>query len=179
MSDNKNGGFQPPGIKDPNSNYWKDKGAGAFAGAAAITGLTSGIIHGLGDTKDYCLSAGKGAEQAGTEFAKNFLDIFGGMGSMIFGAVGYKSPLDKMQEELKKSQQQYRAEFDQYTQTFAKMQVAIDEDILEALNVMQTVNQFVIDYYNEMLSEKIQLNTFRIVFLFVFIFLIYIYIIIE
>ena len=153
--------------------------AGSLVAGGAAFGIGSGIIKGLQDTKDFCLNPGKAAENAGANFGKNLLNIFGGLGDVIFNAAGYKTPEESMKEQVTLINQKYRTSFDSFTMSFASAQASFDEDIVSTMEAMNKTNHAIEFYYKEMLQEEIDLNTMRIIFLFLIILVIYIFLIIK
>ena len=155
------------------------KMGGAFALGGAALGITSGIIKGLQDTKDFCLDPGQAALNTGENFGKNFLNIAGGLGDVFFNAIGKKTPEESLKEQLTLLNQQYRTSFDSFTMSFASAQTSFDEDVVSTMEAMNKTNHAIEIYYKDMLQEEIDLNTIRIIFLFLIIFVIYIFIIIK
>ena len=152
-------------------------GAAAAMAAAAAANWGAGIFDGIRDEKDYCLNPSKTSENIAANIAKQTLNMFGGMGDSIFSAGGYRSPLDKMQDQISTLNNKYRKQFDSFTQTFAKIQTSFDEDVVSSMELLSKNNTILDVYYKEILQEKITLNTIRIVFLFIFVFIIYLYIV--
>ena len=153
--------------------------ADSLVGGGAALGVGSGIIKGLQDTKDFCLNPGKAAENVGANVGKNILNIFGGLGDVIFSAAGYKTPEESMKEQVTLINQKYRTSFDSFTMSFASAQASFDEDIVSTMEAMNKTNHAIEFYYKEMLQEEIDLNTMRIIFLFLIILVIYIFLIIK
>ena len=140
--------------------------AGSFVAGGAAAGIASGIIRGLQDTKDFCLNPAQAAGNAAANFGKNMLNIFGGLGDVIFGAAGYKTPEESMKEQVTLINQKYRTSFDSFTMAFASAQASFDEEIVSTMEAMNNTNHAIEFYYKEMLQEEIDLNTIRIIFLF-------------
>lgn len=152
--------------------------AGALA-AEAVAGVAEGIVNGIKNEKDFCLNPAQAAGNAAANFGKNFLNIMGGAGDIIFGLAGYRSPLDKMKDQITQVQQEYRNSFDSFTQTFASIQASFDEEVVGTMQAINKTDNAIAVYYKDMLEEEIQLNTLRIVFLFIILMIIYIYLTFE
>ena len=166
-----------------NYKYGKSAAGKAMArslvGGAGALGMGAGIYKGIEDAKDYCLNPGKTTENVGMNFLKNFLNIAGGLGDVIFGAAGYKTPEESLKEQVGYLNQQYRSSFDSFTMSFASQQSSFDENIVSTMEDMNLTNNAIELYYKDMLQEEIDLNTIRILFLFIFIIIIYLFILIR
>ena len=116
-----------------------DKASDAGAVGFGVLGITKGIVDGIQDAGDYCLDAKTGAEQTGAAFGRNLLNLFGGLGDIAFGAFGYASPLEKIQNDVQSLNSDYRTSFDSFTQSFASSQTSINGDIIDNLYLINNI----------------------------------------
>ena len=139
--------------------YGTSRAGSAMAAAGAAAGLTKGIIDGISNSQNFCLDPGKAAANAGENFAINLGNIFGGLGDVIKNAIpGGKTPLEEMQNQVTDLNNQYRATFDNFTTSFASAQASFDEDIVDALQEMNTTSNTILTYFRLIEDEKIEMN---------------------
>jgi hypothetical protein len=161
--------------------YGTSRAGRAMAGAMAGAGLGKGIVDGINGSKDFCLNPGEASANAVENFFINFGNIAGGLGDVVKGLFpgGGKTPEESMQEQVTDLNQQYRTTFDNFTTAFATAQASFDEDILPALEKMNTTNHAILTYFRLIEDEKIEMNTYRIVFIFILFIVLYIYLLME
>lgn len=146
-------------------------------GAIGAAGAVGNLFNHISDSKDFCLNPGQAAGNTAFQFLKNGLNMAGGLGDLIMG--GIHNPLGDMQNKLTKLNQQYEQNFKQYTQAFASAQVSLDEEIVNALPIMNDANSKNNQFYYETLKEQEQLDRIYIIFIFVYIVIIIIYLFIK
>lgn len=92
-----------------------------------------------------------------TALGSSLLDITG-LGPIF----GLKSPLEKLQDEMKKIKDKTQDIINQSTQIFAKQEGSIDEEILKGITFVNTSLQSYVGWQDEIINGKIQLNTIYI-----------------
>lgn len=151
-----------------------EAGAAAAAAAGAIN-MFGDVISGIKNRKDFCLNPADAAANAGENIGISILNLFGGLGDAIVGATGQKTPLQKIQDDVKNDKIKYRQTFDALTQKFDSQVVKTDAAFLKSLSDMKLYNAANINFIEEVLEEKIDMNTLYIIFLTVFSLIIYFY----
>ena len=161
--------------------YGTSRAGRAMAGAGALAGLGKGVVDGISGSKDFCLDPGKAALNATENFFINFGNIAGGLGDVVKGLFpgGGKTPEESMQDQVADLNNKYRATFDNFTTAFATAQASFDEEIVPTLEKMNTTNNTILTYFRLIEDEKIEMNTYRIVFVFILFIVLYIYILME
>lgn len=154
----------------------KSAAAKAAAGAAGLFVAGKDIIDGITDAKDFCLNPTEAAANAGENFGISFLNMFGGMGDSILAASGKKTPLQKMQDDTKKYNVDYKNTFDTLTQQFDSLALKTGKEELKVIKDLKNYNAANLAFIQEELQEEIDMNTIYIIFLMIVIFVIYFYI---
>jgi len=163
------------------SKYGTSRAGRAMAAAGAAAGLGKGIVDGITDSKDFCLKPGDAALNATENFFVNFGNIAGGLGDVVKGLFpgGGKTPEESMQDQVAYLNNKYRSTFDNFTTAFASAQSSFDENIVDSLEKMNTTNHTILTYFRLIEDEKIEMNTYRIVFIFILFIVLYIYLLME
>jgi len=125
-----------------------------------------------------CLSTGQNAanwvENIGFA-AANFI----GIGDAIKNATGFKTPYDKLNDQLSDINSQTEAFRQQANiELFGKL-IGVDQHLYNAVVLSNQDLLASINFVNESLKEKISLNTYYIMFIYIFFIIVYCYIMLK
>ena len=125
-----------------------------------------------------CLSTGENAANWAENIGFGLLNFLG-IGDAVKNATGFKTPYDKLNDQLSQINAETSDFRDQANITLFQDLINIDKNIFNAIVLGNQDLIATINYVNESLKEKISLNTYYIMFIYIFFIVIYCYLMIK
>lgn len=166
-------------IKGLAKNCTGTKGEIACGTTAGAISSIGGIVHGIQNIDDYCLSPSETANNVTGNFFINMGDALGGWGSMFAGVFNYQTPEQKQQKKLAQLNQAYEDTFKKFVAKFAATEAntlsMMEDEVQNTYKVSLLQSKL---YYN-IVNNKETIDRIYIFFLFLYIIIIIIYIMIH